>query len=75
VKRTYQVEVDFGQELQVEDWKVQSLIATQIENARVVRKGTQERIPLRVTSIEMVSETVPEPFNFTGFLNELFKTP
>ena len=70
MKRTYQIEIEFPGLERVEDWKVQSLIASQIENAKVVKKGTQERIPLKVTGIEMVSE---EETDLSSFVTEFIQ--
>lgn len=71
MERTYTVKIKFPENLEVDDWKVQNLIASQIESASVRNKETQERIKLRVKDIDLVEEVRPKEPKPEDFFNEL----
>jgi hypothetical protein len=64
MKRTYQIEIEIPDRFgHVDDWKVENLIATQIERA-VIRpaKGDHfDREHLRVIAVDKIAEELTDP--------------
>lgn len=71
MKRTYTVEIEFPGNISVEDWKVQNMVASQIENAKIRMVATGEVVNLKVKQIELVEETKEDPI--AAFTDELVK--
>lgn len=76
MKRTYQLTIEMPDSFDdVPDWKVEQLIAGQIEEATITRKGDPTRSkPLKVTKVDHIAtEKAPDPIeDLSSFIGILF---
>ena len=76
MKRTYQVTIEMPDSFDdVPDWKVEQLIAVQVEQATITRKDDPTRTkPLKVTKIDHIAtEKTPDLVeDFTNYIGILF---